>query len=216
MEKRQALFLDRDGTLVHPGRYPSRPEDLHLYDGIGPELRVLQKAGFRLVVITNQSGIARGYFTEADLRRMHRHLARQLRRCAARLDAVYHCPHHPDGMIPELAVLCSCRKPRPGLVLRAAAELDLDLSRSWFVGDILDDVEAGKRAGCRTILVDLGTEPPPALPIRRPDFVARDTRHALQIIRAVEQLGPPLELGYHPPIWGPAAEGPQPRRPQLH
>jgi D-glycero-D-manno-heptose 1,7-bisphosphate phosphatase len=211
-----ALFLDRDGTLVQPRHYPSRPRDLQLCEGVGPELRLLHLAGFRLVVITNQSGIARGYFTEADLRRMHRHLARQLRRCGARLDAVYHCPHHPDGMIPELAVLCSCRKPRPGLVLRAAADLDLDVSRSWFVGDILDDVEAGNRAGCRTVLVDLGTEPPPALPIRRPDFVARDTQHALQIIRAVEQLGPPINLGYCPPIWGAAAEGRPRRTPRLN
>src|SRR2546428_13666249 len=79
-EKHQALFLDRDGTLVHPGHYPSRPEDLHLYDGIGLELRVLQEAGFRLVMITNQAGIARGYFTEADLQRMHAYLTSELAR----------------------------------------------------------------------------------------------------------------------------------------
>jgi D-glycero-D-manno-heptose 1,7-bisphosphate phosphatase len=161
---------------------------LRLYDGLGPYLRCLQQAGFRLVVVTNQSGIARGYFTAADLRRMHAHLAAQLARLGVRLDAIYHCPHHPDGAIPELAVRCTCRKPQPGMVLRAAADLGLDARRSWLVGDILDDVEAGKRAGCRTILVDLGTEPPPERAARRPDYVARDTRHALQIIMAVEGL----------------------------
>ena len=186
--KDRALFLDRDGTLVQPRHYPSRPEDLVLYDGIGRQLRSLQQAGFRLVVITNQSGIARGYFTEGDLRRMHDHLAAELARSGVRLDGIYHCPHHPDGAIPELAIRCACRKPEPGLLLRAAAELDLDLARSWFVGDILDDVEAGNRAGCRTILVDLGTEPAPQRPVRRPDYVARSTAHALEIVRTTEHL----------------------------
>ena len=157
----RALFLDRDGTLVEPRHYPSRPEDLILSADVGPELRALQSAGFRVVVITNQSGIARGYFTEPDLHRMHDHLADQLTEFGVRIDAVYFCPHHPDGAIAELAVACECRKPEPGMLLRAANDLNLDLTRSWFVGDILDDVEAGNRAGCRTVLVDLGTEPPP-------------------------------------------------------
>jgi D-glycero-D-manno-heptose 1,7-bisphosphate phosphatase len=215
-----ALFLDRDGTLVHPRHYPSRPEDLRLYDGLGPHLRCLQESGFRLVVVTNQSGIARGYFTEADLWRMHEHLAAQLTRIGVRLDAIYHCPHHPDGAIPALAVRCTCRKPQPGMVLRAAADLGLGLWHSWLVGDILDDIEAGNRAGCRTILVDLGTEPPPERPERRPDFVARDTRHALQIITTIAGLsswpadlshattGSPAltpDLTYHPPHWPPSS-----------
>jgi len=206
MEKRQALFLDRDGTLVHPGRYPSRPEDLHLYDGIGPQLRVLQEAGFRLVIITNQGGIARGYFTEADLRRMHAHLTSELAFLGVHLDAIYYCPHHIDGVIPELAIHCDCRKPQPGMLLQAAADLEIDLQNSWFVGDILDDIEAGNRAGCRTILVDLGTEQAPAQPLRHPNFVARDTLHALRIVAAIKQLGPPVDLSYRPSTWTPAPE----------
>ena len=201
MEKRQALFLDRDGTLVHPGRYPSRPEDLHLYDGIGPELRVLQKAGFRLVIITNQAGIARGYFTEADLRRMHAHLTSELAFLGVHLDGIYYCPHHIDGVIPELAIQCDCRKPQPGMLLQAAADLEIDLQNSWFVGDILDDIEAGNRAGCRTILVDLGTEQAPAQPLRRPNFVARDTLHALRIVATIRQPGPAVDLSYRPSTW---------------
>ena len=206
MEKRQALFLDRDGTLVHPGRYPSRPEDLHLYEGIGPELRVLQEAGFRLVIITNQAGIARGYFTEADLRRMHAHLTSELAFLGVHLDGIYYCPHHIDGVIPELAIHCDCRKPQPGMLLQAAADLDIDLQNSWFVGDILDDIEAGNRAGCRTILVDLGTEQAPAQPLRHPNFVARDTLHALRIVAAIKQLGPSVDLSYRPSTWTPAPE----------
>jgi D-glycero-D-manno-heptose 1,7-bisphosphate phosphatase len=197
----QALFIDRDGTLVHPRHYPSQPHELQLYDGIGPGLQRLQRAGFQLIVITNQSGIAHGYFSAADLERMHAHLARELARLQVRLDGVYYCPHHPDGSIAELAIECDCRKPQPGLLVRAAVELGLDLQRSWFVGDILDDVEAGERAGCRTILVDLGTEPLPPHELRHPDFVARDTAHALAIIAAVEQLGPAVDMAYLPPQW---------------
>lgn len=201
LEMHPALFLDRDGTLVHPGHYPSRPEDLRLYEGIGPELRALQEAGFLLVIITNQAGIARGYFTEADLYRMHVHLTNELDLLGVRLDGIYYCPHHIDGVIPELAIRCDCRKPKPGMLLQAAADLNIDLQRSWFVGDILDDVEAGNRAGCRTILVDLGTEQSPSQLLRRPSFVARDTLHALRIISTIQHPVPTVDLGYRPSTW---------------
>lgn len=197
----RAIFLDRDGTLVHARHYPSRPEELILYDNIAGELVAFQEAGFRLVVITNQSGLARALFTTDDLRLMHAHLARELAARGVRLDGIYHCPHHPDGVVPELAIRCDCRKPAPGMLLRAASDLQLDLSRSWFIGDILDDCEAGNRAGCRTVLVDLGTEGSPASPIRRPTFVARDTRHALQLVRGIEGLGPAAWLHYRPQGW---------------
>jgi D-glycero-D-manno-heptose 1,7-bisphosphate phosphatase len=196
-----AIFLDRDGTLIHPRHYPTRPDELVLYDNLGPELRALQAAGFKLVVITNQSGLARGLFTVADLQAMHDHLAATLAGLGVALHGVYHCPHHPEGVVAGLAVECACRKPRPGMLLRAAADLELDLGRSWFVGDILDDVEAGNRAGCRTVLVDLGTESPPASPVRHPDYVARDTLDALRLIRAVEGLGGCANLGYLPRGW---------------
>lgn len=201
-----AIFLDRDGTLVYPRHYPSRPEELQLYQGIGPGLRRLQRAGFKLVVITNQSGIARGLFGVHELERMHRHLRAALAQQDVRLDGIYYCPHHPDGVLPALAVRCDCRKPRPGMLLRAADELELDLDRSWVVGDILDDIEAGKRAGCRGVLVDLGTEHLPATCRRRPDFVARDMRHALHIIAAEERLAPAADRTYLPPGWMPVRQ----------
>ena len=201
IKKHKALFLDRDGTLVYPGHYPSRPQDLRLYEGIEHPLRILQEAGFLLVIITNQAGIARGYFTETDLIHMHEHLIRELAQLNVRLDGIYYCPHHPEGAVPELAIHCDCRKPQPGMVLRAAADLTIDLPSSWFVGDILDDIEAGKRAGCRTVLVDLGTEAPPTASLRRPDFVARDTLHALHIICAVEQHGAMTDMSYRPATW---------------
>jgi D-glycero-D-manno-heptose 1,7-bisphosphate phosphatase len=197
----RAVFLDRDGTLVERSHYPSRPEHLRLYPGIAAPLAALRRAGFRLVVITNQSGIARGYFTEADLDRMHAYLRAELAARGVELDAFYHCPHHPDGQVAGLAMRCDCRKPAPGLLLRAARELGLDLARSWFIGDILDDVEAGARAGCRTALVDLGTEPAPQSALRQPDFVARDTAHALAIILGAEGLGPQADTSYRPAAW---------------
>lgn len=184
----RAVFLDRDGTLVHPVHFPSRPEQLRLYEGISPELGVLQKAGFRLVVITNQSGIAHGYFTEVDLQLMHEYLASQLAQFDVQLDGLYYCPHHPDGIIPEFAIHCGCRKPQPGMLLQAAADLDIDLPRSWFVGDILDDVEAGNRVGCRTVLVDLESEQMSEQPVRCPDKITQDTIHALRFIAAAEHL----------------------------
>ncbi len=196
----RALFLDRDGTLVHASHYPSRPEQLRLYDDIGPELRALQQSGFRLVIITNQAGIARGYFTEADLRLMHDYLTDELTKLGVHVDGIYHCPHHPDGVVEELAFRCTCRKPQPGMLLQAAHDLDLDLEQSWFVGDILDDVEAGNRAGCRTILVDLETESLPLQPLRVPTFVARDTLHALRIIQHVDATPSP-NLIYRPAKW---------------
>ena len=197
----KAVFLDRDGTLVHPRHYPSRPQDLCLYEGVCEELRDLQQAGLQLVVVTNQSGIARGYFTKQDLQRMHAYLAQQLASHGVQLQAIYYCPHHPDGIVPGLSRRCDCRKPAPGMLLQAASDLRLDLQACWFVGDILDDIEAGNSAGCRTILVDLGTERLPERAIRRPRFVARSTVHALRIIKDAELQTQIADVTYCPPSW---------------
>ena len=196
----RAVFLDRDGTLVEPRHYPSRPADLVLYPGVGAILRRLQATGFSLVVITNQSGLARGLFTEGDLGLMHDHLRRELARDGVAIDGIYFCPHHVEGVVPELAVACSCRKPEPGMLRQAAVDLAIDLGASWFLGDILDDVEAGNRAGCRTILVDIGSEEPPTAAIRRPTAIARDTAEALAIVAADAGLMPPPPP-YQPTRW---------------
>lgn len=156
---RPAVFLDRDGTLIPFRQYPSSPEDMALVPDIGPPLRALQARGMALVVVTNQSGLAHGYFTEDDLARAHDRLHANLAAQAIVLDAVYHCPHHVEGVVPGLAIECACRKPRPALLLRAADELRLDLSRSWMVGDTVADADAGSRAGCRTMAVST-TRPP--------------------------------------------------------
>jgi D-glycero-D-manno-heptose 1,7-bisphosphate phosphatase len=207
-----ALFLDRDGTLVEPRHYPSRPDQLVLSPEIGPLLRTFQLAGWELIVITNQSGIARGYFTHGDLERMHQHLREMLSVWGVKLDGIYACPHHVDGVIPEFAIQCGCRKPLPGLLQRAAADRDIDLTRSWMVGDILDDVEAGNRAGCRTILIDLGTERTPDRPERWPRMVARSTSDALRRIAFAEELLPqrPSPALFQPRRWYAAESVAQP------
>ncbi len=196
-----AVLLDRDGTLVEPRHYPSEPDELVIYDGLADELARVSSAGFRLALITNQSGLAHGYFNLVQLDRMHEFLTSELSHQGVVIDGVYYCPHHPEGKVQELAISCECRKPKPGMLLQAAADLDLDLARSWFIGDILDDVEAGNRAGCRTVLIDLGTEHEPELPIRKPDYVARDSVHALRIVQAAVGLIDDVDLGYRPTRW---------------
>jgi D-glycero-D-manno-heptose 1,7-bisphosphate phosphatase len=206
----RALFLDRDGTLVAPRHYPSRPSDLVLQPGVGPRLRTFQDAGWELIVVTNQSGLARGYFTEEALEGMHDHLRDMLGVWGVALNAIQACPHHVDGVIPHLAIACDCRKPRPGMLLKAAHERNIELSRSWMVGDILDDIEAGNRAGCQSVLVDLGTERLPDTRERWPRFVARSTAEALDHIAFAEDLRPQRTppSRYRPSQWSAPASLP--------
>ncbi len=146
-----AVFLDKDGTLVENVPYNADPAKIRLVAGAGEALRAMQEAGYRIFVVSNQSGVARGYFPETALGGVLKRLREMLAGQGVELAGFYYCPHHPQGH-------CACRKPQPGLILRAAAEHEVDLGKSWLVGDILDDVEAGRRAGCRTILVDNGNE----------------------------------------------------------
>jgi D-glycero-D-manno-heptose 1,7-bisphosphate phosphatase len=144
---RAAVFLDRDGTLVDELGFLTRAADLRLLPGAAAGVRALNQAGLAVVLVTNQSGIARGLLSEADLAAIHARLARELAGAGAHLDALYHCPHHPQQGQPPLRRACSCRKPEPGLLFAAAREHGLDLARSWVVGDGARDLEAGRRAG---------------------------------------------------------------------
>jgi len=146
---RPAVFLDRDGTICVLVEYMDDPDQVQLIPGAGEAIKRLNELGFLVVMITNQSALARGYFTEEVLDAIHERLARVLEKEGARIDAIYFCPHHPDDK-------CSCRKPQPGLVLTASKELKIDLGRSFMVGDKIDDVKAGKKAGCKGILVLTG------------------------------------------------------------
>src|SRR5690606_15992167 len=170
---------------------------IRLLPGVRAGLAELRSAGFRLVLISNQSGIARGLFSERALPP----LWVQLEALAGqRFDGIYYCPHHPQGSVPAYTRVCSCRKPAPGLLLRAAQELNIDLARSWFVGDILDDVEAGRRAGCRTVLLDNGGETEWLQgPEREPHFSVRSFPAAAAVIleQRLRMLSPP-ELSRSP------------------
>ena len=142
----RAVFLDRDGTICRDVPYCSRPEDLELLPGVARGIAYLNQH-FTVVVVTNQSGVARGYFTEEMLGRIHDRMLQELAREGGRVDAIHYCPHHPqDG--------CECRKPNPGLILAAAQKMDIDLPGSYLVGDQLQDVAAARRAGCRAVLID--------------------------------------------------------------
>jgi D-glycero-D-manno-heptose 1,7-bisphosphate phosphatase len=179
---RPAVFVDKDGTLIEDLPYNVDPGRIRLAPGALAGIAELGRAGLPLVVVTNQSGVARGYFEAADLEPVHRHLADIVASAGAELAGFYFCPHLPEG-VNEFAIECDCRKPLPGLVRRAAAELDLDLARSWFIGDAWMDVVAGRAAGCRTILVGPDVRLIPELPAeRRPDHAARDFLGAARII----------------------------------
>ena len=148
-----AVFLDKDGTLLENVPYNADPLLMRWTPGASAALRLLAAKSWPLVVVTNQPGIALGYFTESQFDSVKIQLGQMFHACGAVLAGVYYCPHHPRAAHP-----CACRKPQPGLLLQAAARLNIDLARSWMVGDILDDIEAGRRAGCRSILVDNGNE----------------------------------------------------------
>jgi len=152
----RAVLLDRDGTLTVEGEWLTRRQDLRLVPGAAAALARLAERGWKLVLVTNQSAIARGLLTPAQLDEIHAELAEQLAAQGARLDALYSCPHHPSAGLGEYRVECECRKPRPGLVLQAARELGLDLARCWMVGDAARDLEAGWAAGVPGILVATG------------------------------------------------------------
>jgi D-glycero-D-manno-heptose 1,7-bisphosphate phosphatase len=152
----KAVFIDRDGTLNREVDFLSNPEQLQLIEGTVEALQLLKKLEYKLIVITNQSGIARGYFSEEDLQKIHITLQQMLKKNGVELDAIYYCPHHPsEGQAPYVQT-CNCRKPLPGMILAAAEQFQIDLSKSFMIGDKLSDIKTGINAGCRTILVQTG------------------------------------------------------------
>lgn len=154
MNKRRAVFLDRDGTINVDSGYLSRAEQFEFIPGIPGALGRLQSAGFLLVVVTNQSGVARGFFDLAVVEEIHQHMLGELSLAGVELAGIYVCPHHPDGISGgEYSRRCDCRKGQPGMLLQAAKDLHVDLSRSFMVGDKLSDLEAGYQSGCVSCLV---------------------------------------------------------------
>ena len=156
MSANRAVFLDRDGTLIEEVGYLDRVDRVELYPWSIDAVRLLNRAGLRVVVATNQSGIARGFFTEAIVDDVHEHISSLLAEGGARIDAYYYCPHHPEGHVDGYTQACDCRKPARGLVDRAARELGVDPLRSFVVGDRWLDVQLARAVGARGVLVRTG------------------------------------------------------------
>lgn len=151
MSTRKAVFLDRDGTLNIEVATVAKPDDLTPIEGIGPAVRMINDAGLLAILVTNQAVIARGDCDTSMLRRIHAKLRNHLARDGAHLDAIYFCPHHPDYGPP-----CLCRKPKPGMLLAAAKDFNIDLRQSWVVGDSAKDVQLARNVGARSLLLRTG------------------------------------------------------------
>ena len=152
----RAVFLDRDGTIIEEVGYLDRPERVEFFPWTIDAIRVLNRAGLAVVLVSNQSGIARGFFTDAVVGHVHQRMSDMLAAGGARIDAYYYCPHHPDGSVPELAKVCDCRKPARGLVDRAVAEFGVDPAQSFVVGDRWLDIGLARTVGAKGVLVRTG------------------------------------------------------------
>jgi len=177
---KKAVFLDRDGVIVRDKHYISKPQDLELLSEIVPVLKGLQKS-FRLIVVTNQSGVARGMFTEEDLQTINNKLIEILRDHGVELDAIYYCPHHPNLGLEGYNTDCECRKPKPGLLCRAARDFNLNLDQSFLIGDQDSDIEAGRSAGVKTIRLNQNSDE--SDPIHKATYNINSIKDAESIIR---------------------------------
>ncbi len=184
-QRHAAVFLDRDGTLVDDPGYLRDPGQVRLLPGAGQAVAALRRAGLKVVVVTNQSGVARGLLDEACLAAIHDRMRRLLAEHGAQLDGLYYCPYHPDGVVQAYRRESDWRKPGCGMLVAAARDLGLDLGASWMIGDSPRDVEAGRRAGCRTILLGSAGQDG-----RGADLVAADLREAAgRLLEACGRLG---------------------------
>ena len=185
--KRPALFMDRDGTISEEVGYVNHPSRFRLFPYTAGAIKLLNESGWLAIVVTNQAGVARGYFSEDIIVQIHDRVRQDLENSGARLDAIYYCAHHPSVGEPPYRFDCDCRKPKPGLIDRAAADFDIDRERSWMVGDRYGDVELARNAGLHAAFVLSGYgrgewEFQRGAWKNEPDFVAEDLLAAVQKI----------------------------------
>jgi len=185
----KAIFLDRDGTLIEDTGYLNDPGQMKILPGVPDALVELKQLGYKLIVVTNQSAVARGIVSEKVLGQIHERLKELLVQDGAQVDRIYYCPYHPDGVIEKYRKESDLRKPNPGMLTTAAKEMDIDLSQSWMIGDAYSDVTAGSRAGCKTILIN------PPLNYKHPkpgdaasDYKAVNLREAVNIIKRQDRF----------------------------
>lgn len=187
--KSRAVFLDRDGTISFEVGYIDNVNDFKLIPGVTKALYELQELGFKLIVISNQSGVARGYFPESRVSEINNKMNGLMKEAGIEFDGIYYCPHLESGSVKDYAVNCSCRKPKPGMILKAENEHSIDLNSSFMIGDSIVDVQCGKNAGLKTIFVRTGhgTKNEAGLEnfslAERPDHIADDLSAAVEFIR---------------------------------
>lgn len=179
---RNAVFIDRDGVIIEDRDYAYRSEDLAFIPGAIEALRALSRSSYKIIIITNQSGIGRGYFTESDYHAFTETLLERLSAYGARVDGVYFCPHHPAQGIGSYGILCSCRKPKTGMITKASHEHGIRLKGSWLIGDKTSDIKAGIDAGCKTILVKTGYAGQDLQFRLKADLIANDLSEAARTI----------------------------------
>lgn len=192
--KNIAVFIDRDGTVTEEVGYLNNVERLKLIKGTSHAIKLLNKKGLKAIVVTNQAGVARGYFPEELIHKAHERLKKLLSRSGAYLDGIYYCPHHPDGNNEKYRKICDCRKPNPGMIEMASDELDIDINRSYVVGDKLSDVSLAHNVGAKGILVLTGYGKGELEYLsgefkQKPDYVAEDLRDAVKwILKDIKQI----------------------------
>ncbi len=192
--KRRAIFLDRDGVLNEEVGYITEIAQLRLFDFAAEAVRLINESGRPAIVATNQAGVARGHFTEDFLAQLHAQMKLSLLQQGARLDAVYYCPHHPEFGGPPYLRDCDCRKPRPGMIERAAGDFDLDPNECFMIGDRYSDIEMGHAAGARSVIVMTGRgleeyQTEHKLWPRQPDHVAENLLEAVKWILSIADCG---------------------------
>jgi D,D-heptose 1,7-bisphosphate phosphatase len=205
----KAIFLDRDDTLIEDPGYISQPDQVKLLDGVDKSLTEFRAMGYKLVVVSNQSGVARGIVSEKALDEIHNRLKQLLAEKGAPLDRIYYCPYHPDGVIEKYSKESDCRKPNAGMLLAAATEMDIDLNQSWMVGNSSRDIEAGLKAGCKTILINNPRHPERhKLGEPNPDYRAVNIKEAANIVKKHNRSAGEKPVQEQLPPKDPPAEAP--------
>lgn len=186
MDLRKAAFIDRDGVINEERHYLHRKEDFVILPGVAQGIKTLASSGYKIVVISNQAGIARGYYNEESVRALHEYMREILQKEGAHIDAVYYCPHHVLGSEKRYTYQCDCRKPRIGMLLRVATDLNLNLSRSVLIGDKLSDIEAGKNASLACMVLVESGHPVSAFDRTQADIVTSNLQCAASAIAALD------------------------------
>jgi D-glycero-D-manno-heptose 1,7-bisphosphate phosphatase len=187
----RAVFIDRDGTISEEVGYINHPSRFHLFPYSAAAIKLLNENGWLAIVVTNQAGVARGYFSEDMIQAVHASMTKELESSGAKLDAVYYCSHHPSVGEPPYRFDCDCRKPKPGLIARAGTDFDIDLENSWMVGDRFSDIELARNAGVKSMFVMSGYgrgewEHQRQSWNEQPDQVAENLLEAVRLIVSVE------------------------------